>query len=562
MTTIEKVIESIKNKKSFILEAWAWSWKTYTLIETIRHIISIKWDSFYHTWEKIACITYTNVAKDEMIKRLWYSDIVEINTIHEFLWSLIWDYQVNLKKEIIELNNDLDWDKKIDDIESLLKSLTISYWKYWRRLKNWEIWHDDVINFSVKMFNKYPSLAKILIRKYPYLFIDEYQDTNKEIVNTFLEVLNWNQEKFLLWFFWDSMQKIYQNNTIWKLISDKLEKIEKLENFRSWKKIVKLVNNVREKKDWLKQVAMKDFDGEVNFYYSNSLDVEEKYKKTLEVLNWDFENNPSENKILVLTNKKIWEDLWFRNLIDIFEKRYSLNGNDRLKEADEPYINFLVTKIEKLIFYFNKKDYYNLFELFWDKDFKVNKITDKEKLKNLIIWLEKIRNNESIETVLKYIFNNNIFKKTDRISKFEEYLLESFSEQEKIERQEIANEFKNSILNLEYKEIIEYYKYRENMTPYSTQHWTKWAEYDNVLVIIDDSHRWYIYRWFDKLVSWEKLNKDQEKHLEAEERLLNLLYVSLSRAKHKLVVLYLSSLNANALNWWENVFWEENVIQL
>lgn len=558
--TIKNIIDSIESNKSFILEAWAWSWKTYTLVESIRYIIKEKWDMFLSKWQKIACITYTNVAKDEMIERLEYSDLVEINTIHEFLWSLIEWYQTNLKKEVLELNSSLDSDKRNDNLENIIEDLTVTYWKYWRKLEKWDIWHDDVINFSINMLRKYDKLKLILIKKYPIIFIDEYQDTNSDIVNVLLNIVDWNEDKFLLWFFWDSMQKIYQNNTIWKLENSKLEVIQKTENYRSWKKIVDLVNTIRERYDWLKQIPIKQFDWDIHFYYSNTLTVEDKYKKVIEQLNWEFDTNPIENKILVLTNKKISDDLWFRWLLDIFWERYGQHASDVLKEWDEPYINLLLNKVENIIYHYNNKNYTALFDLFWSNDFKINKLSDKKLLRDLIKTLEEKRLTENVENILKFVFENKLLSKTDGIKRFEEYLLKDFSDDnDKLIRQEKSKKLKDDLFNLQYSNILEYYKYREDKTPYSTQHWTKWAEYDNVLVVIDDSHKWYIYRWFNKLVSWEKLNKDEEKHLVAEERLLNLLYVSLSRAKKNLVVLYLSDLDLAWLNWWKGIFWDDNV---
>lgn len=557
---LNDVIESIKNRNSFVLEAWAGSGKTHTLVESIRYLINEKWDILQTNWQKIGCITYTNVAKDEMIKRLDYNEIVKVNTIHEFLWDLISSYQFNLKKEITEFNSNLDLDKRIDNIDTIIKDLTIVYWKYWTRLMKWELWHSEVISFSINMLNKYNKLRKILIKKYPYLFIDEYQDTFKEVVNILLDILNWNEEKFLLWFFWDSMQKIYQDNRIWKIITDKLKIIEKIENYRSWKNIVNVINKIREKGDWLKQVAVNQIDWEVTFYYSNDLNNEEKYKLIKEKLGRDFIGNPKENKILVLTNKKISEDLWYLNLVNLFENRYSRYWIDRLKDLDEPYINFLLTKLEKLFYYYNNKDYYNFYELFSENDFKIDKLSDIKKFKAMIDDLNKKRSSLTIKDVLDFIFTNKIFNKTNNILSIEEYLLSDFEEggEDYTKQQKIRN-FQEWLFRLFYKEVIEYFKYIEEMTPYSTQHWSKWAEYDNVLMIIDDSHKWYMYRGYDKLVSGKKLNKDDDKHLEAEERLLNLLYVSTSRAKKHLSLLYLSSLDEDSKNWWKSIFWEENV---
>lgn len=144
---------------------------------------------------------------------------------------------------------------------------------------------------------------------------------------------------------------------------------------------------------------------------------------------------------------------------------------------------------------------------------------------------------------------------------FDEYLSKKLEDSKKTEKQNKIKNMMDELMSLKYQEIINYNNFIEEKTPYSTQHWTKGDEYNNVLIIIDDSHRWYKYRWFNKLVSWEKLNKDEQKSLDARERLLNLLYVSVSRAKEKLAILYLSDLDWESLAWWESVFWKENINQ-
>jgi DNA helicase-2/ATP-dependent DNA helicase PcrA len=63
-----------------------------------------------------------------MIKRLDYIELVEINTIHEFLWSVISNYQVNLKKELIDYHDsELDSDKQIENLSEVLSKINITY---------------------------------------------------------------------------------------------------------------------------------------------------------------------------------------------------------------------------------------------------------------------------------------------------------------------------------------------------------------------------------------------------------------------------------------------------
>jgi DNA helicase-2/ATP-dependent DNA helicase PcrA len=50
----------------------------------------------------IACITFTNIAADEIKQRAKHKNL-EVSTIHDFLWSSIKNYQNDLKKSLVAL---------------------------------------------------------------------------------------------------------------------------------------------------------------------------------------------------------------------------------------------------------------------------------------------------------------------------------------------------------------------------------------------------------------------------------------------------------------------------
>src|SRR3954468_24601234 len=101
-TSLEKVIECIEAGKSFIVEAGAGSGKTWTLIERLKQILATKSLMLEKANQKIACITYTNVAKDQIIERIENNPLVLVLTIHEFLWFVMKNNQKELKEEILK----------------------------------------------------------------------------------------------------------------------------------------------------------------------------------------------------------------------------------------------------------------------------------------------------------------------------------------------------------------------------------------------------------------------------------------------------------------------------
>lgn len=82
------VISHIDVFKSFRFNAGAGAGKTYALIETLKYVTRNK-IAATNSPQKVACITYTNVAVNEIKNRLGNSDKVHVSTIHEMLWDII-----------------------------------------------------------------------------------------------------------------------------------------------------------------------------------------------------------------------------------------------------------------------------------------------------------------------------------------------------------------------------------------------------------------------------------------------------------------------------------------
>ena len=63
--------------------------------------------------QRIACITFTNVAKDEIEARTDRSPIIHCNTIHAFCWSLIVGFQRQLRERLPNLEH---WPEKLAEV--------------------------------------------------------------------------------------------------------------------------------------------------------------------------------------------------------------------------------------------------------------------------------------------------------------------------------------------------------------------------------------------------------------------------------------------------------------
>ena len=112
---LNHLLSNIECNKSTIMNSGAGSGKTYALIQCLKHVVSKYGNSFKKNNQHVICITYTNVAANEIKERLGNTDIIYVSTIHERLWDIIRPYKKELAKIHLEnLNN------KINEIEAYL----------------------------------------------------------------------------------------------------------------------------------------------------------------------------------------------------------------------------------------------------------------------------------------------------------------------------------------------------------------------------------------------------------------------------------------------------------
>ena len=309
VTSLEQVYTCIEENHNFILQGGAGSGKTESLKRVLEYISS------KYPEKKIACITHTNLAVEEIKSRV-KSDYT-ICTIHSFLNDIIKDYKKNIHQVIGEIfklkkiedtehkeykksytkyasslyitknesaekvtgkrayeldssNLNKELNQRIEElnneIDTIIKAKDYDKIKYnetrFDSFKDLTFGHDSLLKISSILFETFPLLSKILHDKFDFVFIDEYQDTHEYIIDIFLNKSTIDS-KTIIGLFGDSMQGIYDdgigdvNEYIKKGL---LKKIEKEDNYRCSKQVIDFINKVRN--DGLKQeLAFKTKDG-------------------------------------------------------------------------------------------------------------------------------------------------------------------------------------------------------------------------------------------------------------------------------------------------------------
>src|SRR5690606_6567888 len=126
--------------------------------------------------------------------------------------------------------------------------------------------HDDVLTLMIGLL-RHAKFRTIFTSKYPIVFIDEYQDTDKNLAGAikqyFIETENGPQ----IGFFGDNWQKIYGSGC-GKIESEKLHIIPKNANFRSVPAIVDVLNAMRP--DLRQEVEDPNSIGTAIVYHTNN----------------------------------------------------------------------------------------------------------------------------------------------------------------------------------------------------------------------------------------------------------------------------------------------------
>ncbi len=135
------VTTAIDDRASFLVEAGAGSGKTFALVHGLKHILGSAREELERGGKRVACITYTNVAKDEIRDRIAADPLVLVGTIHEFLWSVIEPYQVELKQALIAHNAQAK--KPVDDLVECLADVRVRYSDRGRKWAAGRVFHDE-----------------------------------------------------------------------------------------------------------------------------------------------------------------------------------------------------------------------------------------------------------------------------------------------------------------------------------------------------------------------------------------------------------------------------------
>lgn len=555
-----KIENALDAGRSFRLEAGAGAGKTYSLVSALKRLIAERGSTLVKAGQKVACITFTEVARNEIAQEIEEHPAILVSTIHGFAWDFLRQFQKALRAAVEQMEERKERIAEGGGTGSKLVEYDLGFFGV--DADRITLGHDDIPKLMALLL-KQEKFRRILTQKFPVLFIDEYQDTHREFMDSIKEHFLKSDNGPLVGLFGDHWQTIYRSE--YELAEYPIEEIGKKSNFRSTSPIVNVLNKLRP--ELPQAVRDPEAKGEARFFHTNSYKGErtndsnskedlptdlarktrKELTKRLQKEGWDL----AKTKVLMLTHNVLAAEQGYPNIAEIFSGR-----NDLFAKKEDPAIKFFADIVEPMCAAYSASHYGEMFKILGSGP-AINRHSDKASWREDMDELQELRNKGTIGDVIEHLKKTRRPSPPDRLLQRDEEL--KALNGAPIPEEASALQRYSKLRAVKYCEVIELVKFVEKQTSFATQHSVKGAEFENVLVVLGGG--WNHYNWPQmlELIETKALNAKNTKGFY---RARNLFYVSLSRPMIRLAVLATQTMSATALVTVEKLFGKTFVEEL
>lgn len=437
------------------------------------------------------------------------------------------------------------------------------------QLHRMRISHDTLLEYSRKLVLQYPALRQIIIDKFPYIFIDEYQDTAEEVVEIMAALEKRGEEighKIFIGYYGDPVQNIYEYGVGTRLLEKHLglKEVNKQFNRRSYEEIVKVANRIR--LDDLQQESIyADCKGGTTEYCT-----EDNFDVVLEICRNAWENE--ENKTIhcfLLKNEEVAKRTGISNIYNVFKGAKVYSGS-RYQQLNTELLANDTEKLGRAASFL-----YRILKLYTDvrvEETPVEEILygdivkyvnlNMQELKSLKRQLREIKGN-TLDDILKKMCecydtgDMNIKRIIEAVLDMEKvtypyvvsFLVQALDSNHKQEEdgepnvEDLDLDRVRQLLSIDIKEFEAWFYYIERKERgeivYHTYHGTKGLEFQNVLIMVEDGFgkntedKVFIKKFLEDFTTLE-----EKSPIGDYEKARNLLYVAVTRAIKNLKVVY------------------------
>tara|TARA_X000000950_G_C13905332_1_gene656570 strand:- start:1270 stop:3171 length:1902 start_codon:yes stop_codon:yes gene_type:complete len=571
--------------KSFFLFAGAGSGKTRSLVKALNHIRANHGREFALHGHRVGVITYTNAACDEINRRIDFHPLFYVATIHSFAWELISGFhhdirewlRANLQAEIQKLREEEEKGRagtkasitrlsKIDSkgrrLERLDSVQSFSYSPSGENAEPNSLNHTEVIAICVAFLLDKPLMRWILVGRFPFLLIDESQDTNRHLIDALFVVQKEHSERFLLGLIGDLMQRIYQDGKerIEAELPESWGKPSKKLNHRCPRRVVQLINKIREAVDTHTQEPRSDaIEGKVRLFIrpassGDRMATEDAIRVQMAALSEDdawIDQNLC--KTLTLEHHMAASRIGFEN---VFRPLYEIDSwRTGLLDGSLPPLRFFIQSVLPLVQAQKTGDKFAVSRLIRQSS-PLLTASALEAAPDPTVLLKEVQSGISAlmalwddgeptcGEVLCSIAENRLFEIPDSLHPAYAILKAPATTSEEDENADPLSDRNSAILSFlkaPFSELDTYRKYVSGLASFDTHQGVKGLEFKRVMVILDDTEARGFMFGYGKLLGDKELSATDLKNISegkdnSIERTRRLLYVTCSRAERSLAL--------------------------
>lgn len=572
-TKADSLIEDcLAAERCFHMTAGAGAGKTESLVRTLEVIRDKSGPGLRKRGQKVICLTFTKRAVAVVEKRLRWDDLFVVSTLHSFLWGEVGQFSKDIRAvlhgtvipahiEKARADDNGGGSKKaiaarekIARLEADLASLVdVPAFKYadspYSNYSAGEIGHDDVIAVSAAMISSRELLRRLIGQKYPYIVVDEAQDTHPEIVAA-LNAICGQEGLPLVGYFGDPMQQIYDKRAGDFAGPAGSLPISKEENFRCSVKVIDLLNAYREDLKqypagknveiegsvFIRCIEAETPEGERKRYSPAQVErASARLDDAIKAWGWGDANDV---KQLFLVRQMIARRQGFPELHRLFDGDYvSQKAKDDFETGEHFLVKPFVACLHPLIIATRAKNARQQVDILRQSapTFDPTGVNAMKSLAEMMALaksrtseLARIWETETVGDILRFASNAGLIRNSERLERHLVRPPRTETYDETIHGEERQDWLVDAFLKSTPAEIEKYCEFITENTVYSTQHGVKGEQYEKVMVVIDDiGSAWTQYSFSALLTPNTSQKEAKDTQLK---RSRNLAYVCFSRA--------------------------------
>lgn len=572
----------LDSHRSFALIAGAGSGKTSSLVEALERIREREGRTLRQNSQRVACITFTRRAVEVIKTRLGFDDLFFVSTLHSFMWEQIGRFQSDVRQALIvrrlpaliekerergnggASRNAQEARARAVRLQNELAGLvTVERFEYtdsrYSDYLNGKLSHDDIIEIASYLLERNATFRRITGLRFPYIFIDEAQDTFEGIVAG-LNLVGTGEGLPVVGYFGDPWQQIYDRGagTFAPPVSGTT--ITKAENFRCSKSVIRLLNAFRRDVEQYAAGENKGREGSVLFRlvraekpegprntYTDAQIVRALNQMDAAVADWGWSNRDDVIR-LFLARQMIARRMGFADLNRLFNGEYaSSRAQDQFEAGEHPLLRPLTSTVIPLILAREVRDSRRIIDVLRRNSpaFAVDGVNAANTLKAmidtsvaLVDQLASLWESATVGEVLHFCVDKQIVQASDHLRSHLERSPRAEKYDEAQHSLDKGDWLADAFFKMTTTELRPYAAFIEDNSAYSTQHGVKGEEYSKVMVIYDDVEaNWHSYS-FGKMLTPGTAGEPTEGQLSRGQKLA---YVSFSRALEDLRVLFFST---------------------